>query len=225
MWEEKLMHEGIFRTDNNKIPIQDYVFKPPYPGQSKYDYPPENTTFQNMEEYKRRRALEEQNLSLNNSNFGSVNFEEQIFFTDYNTNNNTELDEFNQKNNIISQKESEIRAKLNRENEENDKKKNKITEKKENLPPKVEDPDEMLFMQNNKELDKNKVENDNSELSDVESEHNSEEKDYNDKVLAQYENIKRIKSKWKIVLKGCIVQKDNDEYVFPKIHGELSRDW
>jgi len=37
--------------------------------------------------------------------------------------------------------------------------------------------------------------------------------------------IKRVRNKWKVTLIGCVVQKDNSEYICGRIHGELEREW
>ena len=74
--------------------------------------------------------------------------------------------------------------------------------------------------------DKQKKENDDEEdnLSDLSGESN-DEKDFTDNLLAQYDKVKRVRNRWKVSLKGCIVQKDKTEYICGKVHGELSREW
>ena len=97
--------------------------------------------------------------------------------------------------------------------------------KKEEEKNVIIDPEHYDFEQNKneekKEEDKNE-EDDN--LSDV-SDEPKDEGEFENHLLAQYEKVKRVKEKWKISLKGCIVQKDKKEYVCGKIHGELTRDW
>ncbi len=89
----------------------------------------------------------------------------------------------------------------------------------------VEDPYEKLFRQQVDKDKENSKKEDESELSDDSEKNSDNEKDYNDHLLAQYERVKRVKNKWKVTLKGCVVQKDNKEYICGKIHGELEREW
>ena len=79
----------------------------------------------------------------------------------------------------------------------------------------------------NNETNENNInennDNDNN-LSDLSGESN-DEKDFTDNLLAQYDKVKRVRNRWKVSLKGCIVQKDKTEYICGKVHGELSREW
>ena len=156
--------------------------------------------------------------------------------------NNTDLS-YNQylKKNLIS--DNNIKTNINSNTEENNtinnsNNKNKINnienkenkEKKENNENKekneVEDPDEYMFREQENKNDKNSKKDDNeSELSSDSDKNSENEIDYTDHLLAQYEKVKRIKNKWKVTLKGCVVQKDNKEYVCGKVHGELEREW
>lgn len=100
--------------------------------------------------------------------------------------------------------------------------KNKEEEKEKNV---VEDPDEFLFREQDNKNEKNSQKESESELSPVSDKNSDNERDFNDHLLAQYEKVKRVKNKWKVNLIGCVVQKDNKEYICGKIHGELEREW
>ena len=122
----------------------------------------------------------------------------------------------NSTENIINNtKDNNIINNLNNTNNNKD-------DKGENI---VEDPDENLFRQIDNKEKENSKKDDESELSDDSEKKSDDERDYNDHLLAQYERVKRVKNKWKVILKGCIVQKDNTEYICGKIHGELEREW
>jgi len=102
---------------------------------------------------------------------------------------------------------------------------NNTLEKKEE---EVVDSEEELFEEDKKkrkkELNKVDSEDDLSSYKD-ENEGSNDEDNFSNLLLSQYEKVKRVKNKWKVSLKGCIVQKDMKEYVCGKIHGELSREW
>jgi len=187
--------------------IQNYYMR----AEPKYEYPPNNSTTQNIELHNQRKLLASKNMSMSTSmyensmeymNNSSINMNRY-----YNNENKNEIKE----NNII---------------EENMKEENRIMEenKKKGIEEEIEDPDEIMFKEKEKEKEKSKKE-DGSELSEDTEKHSDNEKEYNDNLYAQYEKVKRVKNKWKVKLKGCIVQKDNKEYICGDIHGELEREW
>ena len=51
------------------------------------------------------------------------------------------------------------------------------------------------------------------------------EQESKDFLLAQYEKVHRVRSKWKCIFKDVILFINGKEYVFEKVHGELERDW
>ena len=161
---------------------------------------------------------------LNNSNIKDINIDSsynQYLKKDLINDNNiiSNINSNLEENNIIYN--SNNKNKINNiENKENKEKKEK-NEKNE-----IEDPDEYMFREQENKNDKNSKKDDNeSELSSDSDKNSENEIDYTDHLLAQYEKVKRIKNKWKVTLKGCVVQKDNKEYVCGKVHGELEREW
>lgn len=197
-------------------------------------YSPNNNTNDNIQEYLHNRN---KSFYMNNS---YQNQENSLSLLPYNSMPISQYQvgyQFNpqfdnrQKNNInnnISSNEinleSSIEPNINNEIEQiNDKNINNDEIKKEEAKEEiVNDPDLDVFEENKVEEKKN--EGDEEVLSAL-SEESNNEKEYNNHLLAQYETVKRIKTKWKVNLKGCIAQKDNMEYVCGKIHGELERDW
>jgi len=101
---------------------------------------------------------------------------------------------------------------------------NEQNNKKEEEKNEIIDPDHDVFEQNKNEEKKEEINEEDDNLSDL-SDEPKDEGEFDNHLLAQYEKVKRVKEKWKISLKGCIVQKDKKEYVCGKIHGELTRDW
>ena len=193
-----------------------------------FTYGKNNTTNDNIDIY--RKNLEQamkQNTNLNlrpynsfsnnayQSSFQLQNQNSQNLDQRQNTFNNNEIIyETTTDNNIIENPNYE-----NTYGNNNDI--NNTVEKKEE--EEVIDPEQELFEQLIKDKkDKNKDEED--ELSSY-NEESYNENDFSNLLLAQYEKVKRVKNKWKVCLKGCIVQKDKKEYVCGKIHGELSREW
>ena len=228
MWEQKLISAGIFRPRDNINQIQQYIFRPSYQNPSKFEYSPYNTANQNIEEYKRPQMLEKQILYYNN-NTNTQNMQETLI-----DNNNNNVESNNQSENLTKKESEGMGNNSNKDSNKNSnkelnnkEKKDKKAKKKKKEEEKIEDPDEMLFQNAGEKKDGEKKDEDdeNSELSECSENYYDVEKDYNEKLLAQYESVKRIKNKWKINLKGCVVQKDNEEYICSKIHGELSRDW
>lgn len=96
---------------------------------------------------------------------------------------------------------------------------NKVGAKKKEKEEIIDD-DKDLFEKDKEE----KKSEEGEDLSDL-SEESNHEAEYKNNLLAQYEKVKRVKNKWKVNLKGCIVQKDNLEFVCGKVHGELAREW
>lgn len=103
---------------------------------------------------------------------------------------------------------------------------NKINNKKEKEKEEdiIEDPDEILFRKGEQKED-NPNEEDEGSLSSESDKNSYNEKDFKDHLLAQYEKVKRVKNRWKVYLKGCVVQKDKKEYICGKINGDLEREW
>ena len=164
---------------------------------------------------------------LNNSNIKDINIDSsynQYLKKDLINDNNiiSNINSNLEENNIIYN--SNNKNKINNiENKENKEKKENNENKEKN---EVEDPDEYMFREQENKNDKNSKKDDNeSELSSDSDKNSENEIDYTDHLLAQYEKVKRIKNKWKVTLKGCVVQKDNKEYVCGKVHGELEREW
>ena len=178
-----------------------------------YTQPPQFFSPQIQSE-KGQNYMNNSNIKDNNIDFSYNQFLKKDLINDNNIipNINSNLEE----NNSI--KNSNNKNKINNtENKEN--KKNK--EKKE-----VEDPDEYIFReQENKNGKNSKNDDDESELSPDSDKSSENEKDYTDHLLAQYEEIKWIKSKWKVKLKGSVAQKDNKEYICGKVHGKLESEW
>ena len=200
-------------------------------------YSPNNNTDENIQEYYKNK---QKNNYLNNSfqnadsslslmpynsmplsqyQIGgyqlSNNFNPQYESKNQNYNNNlstNEIIETSNEQNINNEIEHNAENKIN--NNEN--------KKKEETKEEIIDPAEEIFEKNEK---KEKTDEGNEEVLSALSEESNNEKEYNNHLLAQYETVKRIKTKWKVNLKGCIAQKDNMEYVCGKIHGELERDW
>ena len=197
-------------------------------------YSPNNNTNDNIQEYLHNRN---KSFYMNNS---YQNQENSLSLLPYNSMPISQYQvgfQFNpqfdnrQKNNITNNistneinLESSIEPNINNETEQiNDKNINTDEIKKEEEEKKIiNDPDLDVFEENKVEDKKN--EGDEEVLSAL-SEESNNEKEYKNHLLAQYEKVKRVKSKWKVTLKGCIAQKDNMEYVCGKVHGELSRDW
>ena len=176
-------------------------------------YGKNNTTSENIDVYLQNKHLMEKNTSLNLSHYDS-------FY------NPTYQGESQIHNNIVNQQNDTTNENnINNETNENNINENNDNDKKEEENNELEDPALKIFLMDNKN-DKNKKENDDEEdnLSDLSGESN-DEKDFTDNLLAQYDKVKRVRNRWKVSLKGCIVQKDKTEYICGKVHGELSREW
>ena len=151
-------------------------------------------------------AAKQNMINKNNSNIKNINSESynnQVLYNNLDNNINNK----NINNNIYNN--NSINNKNNTKNKEEN----------------IEDPDELIFRDQKENEKDNSKKDDGSELSD-DSENNSDnEQDFNDQLLAQYQKVKRVKNKWKVSLVGCVVQKDNKEYICGKVHGELEREW
>ena len=205
----------------------------------KTEYSPNNSTSQNIEIYKSRMAA--QNYS-NNYNMPQYNI--NLFFTDHFNNINNQYNYNNMPFNGMpyymqnpeNMSPSQIDSKNNTMNNTmnnniiNDTNESNIINNKnntkENKEDEVEDPDEINFRNPNDKDKEDSKDNEDDKLSSISEEKNSyNEQEFKDKLLAQYTKIKRIKNKWKVQLKGCIVQQDNKETICGRVNGELEREW
>ena len=196
------------------------------------EYSPNNNTSQNIDIYQRNKINQtqyssnisreqsmyepyslhtpyqsENYFSTPNQNLGYL-LNNQNFSQNYINNLNNEKNIFNIKNEMNNNSKNDIKENKNNENEDN-----------------VQDPDEKLF---EKEEDKKKDELQNGEeepLSSESDKNSDNEKEYTDHLLAQYDKVKRVKNKWKVYLKGCVVQKDKKELICGRVTGDLEREW
>lgn len=180
-------------------------------------YGKNNTTSENIDVYLQNKHLMENNTSLNLSHYDS--FYNPTYQGESQIHNNI----VNQQNDTTNENNINNETNENNINENNDN--DNDDGKKEEENNELEDPALKIFLMDNKN-DKQKKENDDEEdnLSDLSGESN-DEKDFTDNLLAQYDKVKRVRNRWKVSLKGCIVQKDKTEYICGKVHGELSREW
>ena len=202
------------------------------------EYSPNNNTSQNIDIYQRNKINQtqyssyisreqsiyepyslhtpyqsENYFSTPNQNMGYL-LNNQNFSQNYINNLN------NEKNIFINQNTFNIKNEMNN-NSKNDIKENKNNENQDN----IQDPDEKLF---EKEEDKKKDELQNGEeepLSSESDKNSDNEKEYTDHLLAQYDKVKRVKNKWKVYLKGCVVQQDKKELICGRATGDLEREW
>lgn len=211
-----------------------------------HEYSPNNNTNQNIDAYRSRMMA--QNNMYNNSQMareqvGYDNFQYNQNQTPYNLpeflitpsqnmissmyqpnnsdniNNNNSINIINNQNNINN--------KINDNNiiNSNDNKIEDNNNKKKEQQNVIIDPDEILFKKD-EEKKKDELQNEEEEPLSSESDKNSNnEKEFKDHLLAQYEKVKRVKNRWKVYLKGCVVQHDNKEYICGKINGDLEREW
>lgn len=135
-------------------------------------------------------------------------------------NNNIMDNNFDSYNNKEQNKTLNLSLENNINNNINDK-----TNKDKKVEEVVEDPDEYMFREQNDKDKEDSKKGDESELSADSDKNSDNEQEFNDQLLAQYDKVKRVKNKWKVILKGCVVQQDNKEYICGKVHGELERDW
>ena len=87
------------------------------------------------------------------------------------------------------------------------------------------DPDEKLFNDPEKEDIKKNDDNDEEDLSPLNSDYDEGQDEYPDFLIAQYDKVHRVKERWRITLRDAIYHCKNKEYVFDKVNGELNRDW
>ena len=205
-------------------------------------YSPENNTSQNIEIYNK---LNKNQNNINNQNQSSNNLIETYNLPSYENNtgnltypiadylqspnnlpinnyyNNINNENLNNKNNTINNQ-----IKIDKSDSKIDIKREKEKEKEKENKEIIEDPDEILFKNNDKKKEDEKNE-DKESLSSYSDKNSFDEKDYNDVLYSQYKNdkIKRIKNKWKVHLHGCILDKDNKEIVLGNVNGDLERDW
>ena len=186
------------------------------------EYSPNNNTSQNIDIYQRNKIYQNTQCSsyisreqsiyepysphtpFQDNYFSTPNQNIGYFFNNQNFNQNYINNLNNDKNILINQNN------FNNKNEVNNN---------------VQDPDEKLF---EKEEDKKKddLQNGEEEPLSSESDKNSDnEKEYTDHLLAQYDKVKRVKNKWKVYLKGCVVQKDKKELICGRVTGDLEREW
>ena len=180
-------------------------------------YGKNNTTSENIDVYLQNKHLMENNTPLNLSHYDS--FYNPTYQGESQIHNNI----VNQQNDTTNENNINNETNENNINENNDN--DNDDGKKEEENNELEDPALKIFLLDNKN-DKQKKENYDEEdnLSDLSGESN-DEKDFTDNLLAQYDKVKRVRNRWKVSLKGCIVQKDKTEYICGKVHGELSREW
>ena len=155
--------------------------------------------------------------SFNTPQYHNQNHNSRGQINTYHQNSANSTNEINiETTNMINETENYDNNSENNINEQNNKKEEEKNE--------IIDPDHDVFEQNKNEEKKEEINEEDDNLSDL-SDEPKDEGEFDNHLLAQYEKVKRVKEKWKISLKGCIVQKDKKEYVCGKIHGELTRDW
>ena len=155
--------------------------------------------------------------SFNSPQYHNQNHNSRGQINTYHQNSANSTNEINiETTNMINETENYDNNSENNINEQNNKKEEEKNE--------IIDPDHDVFEQNKNEEKKEEINEEDDNLSDL-SDEPKDEGEFDNHLLAQYEKVKRVKEKWKISLKGCIVQKDKKEYVCGKIHGELTRDW
>ena len=199
----------------------------------KTEYPPNNNANQNIEIYKSRIASQNYNSNYipqyNINLVSSDHFNNNQYYNNNITfiNNNMQycgqnIENFTSPHSLKNNSINNINNIDTKDNNANNNKSNI----KENKEDEVEDPDEINFKNQNDKNKEDSKENEDGELSSVSEEKNSDnEQEYNDNLLAQYTRVKRIKHKWKVNLKGCVVQQDNKETICGIINGELNREW
>lgn len=184
---------------------------------NEYNYPPNSTTNQNIELYKKSQikynkepSYQQQQLSLANNLIDDTN----------NSQNNINIIQSNNLN------QSQNQNQLN--NDTNILKKNSSVAANDK-EDKIADPEVAKFLMEgqNVKVEDNKDENvdDGDSLGGEDEESSDNESNYKDVLLTHYEDVKRIKNKWKVKFKNCVVQKDGQEYICDKIVGEIERDW
>ena len=186
--------------------------------------------------------LQSQDYNLNLNSYNSMN--PSAFFTENASQNDLKpkyhpMNNTNEMNLINYGNDNDINNKINNKGDDDDEdsndnkkinnidnNKNKNINKNEEEKEEGYDPDNELFKEKVQENIK-KNEDEEDELSSISKKSNesNDEKYFTNHLLSQYEKVRRVKDKWKLNLKGCIVQNDQNEYVCGKLHGELNRDW
>ena len=168
-------------------------------------YPPNATASQNIQIYLKNNQM--------------TNYTPTVSDVSYN-NNLMMKSNYNNENNIYDNNSGLMQNNNN----------NTINESK-NLNKKndIEDPDMELFSKDedkkDNKKDDQKVDDDLSDEDEDDKESSDSEKEYKDSLLTQYEEVKRIKNKWKVKFKNCVLQKDGKEFVSEKLTGVIGRDW
>ena len=197
----------------------------------KIEYSPNNNTSQNIDIYMKNKQVS-QNYNYNTGyNMNLVSPEQSAYnniqYSNYNPNNNFQTQYYMQTNENLFSPPIEMKNNnmnnniMNNDNNINNNKNNI----KENKEEEVEDPDEVNFRNPGDENKEDSKVNEDDELSSVSEKNSENEQEFKDQLLAQYHKVKRIKNKWKVQLKGCVVQKDNIEIICGKVNGELEREW
>ena len=197
----------------------------------KIEYSPNNNTSQNIDIYMKNKQVS-QNYNYNMGyNMNLVSPEQSAYnniqYSNYNPNNNFQTQYYMQTNENLFSPPIEMKNNnmnnniMNNDNNINNNKNNI----KENKEEEVEDPDEVNFRNPGDENKEDSKVNEDDELSSVSEKNSENEQEFKDQLLAQYHKVKRIKNKWKVQLKGCVVQKDNIEIICGKVNGELEREW
>ena len=199
-------------------------------------YSPKNNTSQNIEIYnklnKNQNNISGINQSTNNQTdtYNFFSYDNNVGNSTYQiadylqTPNNVQIN--NYYNNINNENIDNKNNIINNNQIKNDKSDNKIKNEKEKEKEIIEDPDEILF-KNDDNKNKDEKNEDKESLSSFSDKNSFDEKEYNNVLYSQYKNdkIKRIKNKWKVHLHGCILDNDNKETVLGNVNGDLERDW
>lgn len=204
----------------------------------KNEYPPENNTNQNIELYMKKYGYQNHNYNMDYQNYQNIHLasSDQPLFPNiqnhynnipYNSNMNSQYQNYISTENLSSSlNENKINSinKINNNNVINSMNNNKSNVKEVKEDEDV-DPDEVYFNNPDNNNNEDSKVNENEELSSDSGQNSDNEQEFKDQLLAQYQKVKRIKNKWKVQLKGCVVQKDDKEIICGKVTGELEREW
>lgn len=162
-----------------------------------------NSFMENCEQYENSNNINNINNINNKNNNNNIN----IINNDNNYNNNNNI---NIPPNLINQNNNNTF----------------------NNPNNNEEEDDYALFEEGQKHNQSKTKENNDEkkeredLDDVSLDEKSDnEKNFNDLLLAQYIKVKRVKSKWKVSFKDCVLQNEGKEFVLGSIHGDLDRDW
>lgn len=126
-------------------------------------------------------------------------------------NNNKEDKKSNIKQEVKEDIKLEIKKEIKQENEDSDSEEAQFNNDTKN---------------NGDNEDKDKEEENDEILSELnDSEEEAADPETDDYLLAQYEKVHRVKTKWKVIFKDAILHCNGKEMVFEKVTGELDRDW